>query len=373
MANQLPYQQDMHDHSIPDANGEVDIWSLPCGYLVTCVRFVQSRGIYPNPSPSSIDTDTGYDIPGALQEAQYQNTNHEVDHHEQNPGPSNGNYFRPEISNNSMDTIYSQHDQAFNFNPYMETRTTDPAYNNHRSSFPISDNHDMIIGPRLSQEHGNDQHQSLSLSATDATIRDRVSHFSNSAFIDHSSLAVVHNYDPLWVENTGAEPSSVHGFISRMKFEELCRSGVIQQGDRLVVAYTHAFSKFLGRQVATLTVCVVNLPPPFSSLTENFCFREQHVGFSAFGRIDSYPDLTLTLSSHPSYTQTLSACRGIDAILEAFAQCNVSGPGINAHLAKNLHVWRGDQNLGTLHFVRQAYHTWKNRILDAESERAGTA
>ncbi len=361
MANQLPYQQDMHDYSIP--NGEIDILTFSFGYLRTCVRLAQSCGIYdPEPSSSSIGTDTiydipgalqeylgtdtGYDIPGALQEAQYQDTNLEVYHHEQNPGPSNNNYPRLETSNQSMDTNYSQHDHSFNVNPYMETRTTDPAYNNHHNSFPISDNHDMIIDPRPSQEHGNDQHQNPSLSATDATIPDRVSHFSSLAFVDHLSLAVVYNYDPLWVEKPGAELRSVFGFISRMKFEELFRSGVMQEGDRLVVAYTYVSSELVGREVATLTVC---------------------------GLIPPYPDLTLTLSSQPSYTRTLSACKSIGAILDALSDCKVRGPGINNYLAENLVLWRGDQNLGSLHFVRQVYHAWKNRVLDVESVRTGTA
>lgn len=58
--------------------------------------------------------------------------------------------------------------------------------------------------------------------------------------------------------------------------------------------------------------------------------------------------------------------------MREFSKCNISGPEITSHLAKNLHVWRGDQDLGTFLFVRQAYHTWMTRK-DAEAERMGAS
>ena len=57
--------------------------------------------------------------------------------------------------------------------------------------------------------------------------------------------------------------------------------------------------------------------------------------------------------------------------MTGFAKIDIGGPEINAHLARNLHVWRGDQDLGTFLFVRQAWHTWRNRM-DAEMQRNGT-
>ena len=52
-----------------------------------------------------------------------------------------------------------------------------------------------------------------------------------------------------------------------MKFEEIFRSGVIQKGDRLVIAYNRAFSVDFDKELATLTVCCKNLHfPPSSSL-----------------------------------------------------------------------------------------------------------
>ncbi len=53
-----------------------------------------------------------------------------------------------------------------------------------------------------------------------------------------------------------------------------------------------------------------------------------------------------------------------------FAKCGIKGPDIVPQLAKNLRVWHGDQDLGPFFFVRQAYHTWMNKM-DTESARAG--
>ena len=38
-------------------------------------------------------------------------------------------------------------------------------------------------------------------------------------------------------------------------------------------------------------------------------------------------------------------------------QCRIKYP-----LAKNMHAWRGDLDLGTFMYVRQAYHTWKMEL-----------
>lgn len=110
---------------------------------------------------------------------------------------------------------------------------------------------------------------------------------------------------------------------------------------------------------------ILELAPPLT--VYRFC--EQHVGFSRGSKRNIlFPDLALTLSSHPSYLRTISACSGPGAIMTHFAQCNITGPDIGANLARHFHVWRGSQGLGTLKYVRQAYHTWKK---DMETDRDG--
>ncbi len=58
-------------------------------------------------------------------------------------------------------------------------------------------------------------------------------------------------------------------------------------------------------------------------------------------------------------------------ILRVFQECQISGEDVNGFLARGLHVWRGNLELGTFGYVRQAYHAWKMRM-DAEAERTGT-
>ncbi len=57
-------------------------------------------------------------------------------------------------------------------------------------------------------------------------------------------------------------------------------------------------------------------------------------------------------------------------ILRVFKECEISGDDVNGSLARGLHVLRGDLELGTFTYVRQAYHAWKMRM-DAEAEQTG--
>ena len=51
-------------------------------------------------------------------------------------------------------------------------------------------------------------------------------------------LAILHSYDPFWVQKTGVDPRSVFEPRSKMKFEKPFLDGVIQEGDCLVIAVT---------------------------------------------------------------------------------------------------------------------------------------
>lgn len=67
-------------------------------------------------------------------------------------------------------------------------------------------------------------------------------------------LAILHGYDPLWVQRTGADPRSVFEPRSKMKFEKLFLDGVIQEGDCLVIAVTCGMDEVVRPDSAVLTV-----------------------------------------------------------------------------------------------------------------------
>ena len=67
----------------------------------------------------------------------------------------------------------------------------------------------------------------------------------------------------------------------------------------------------------------------------------------------------MTLSSHPTHKRIITACSGLNTISSVLEECRVVGPEIKHYLARKMHVRRGDLDLGTLMYVRQAYHTWK--------------
>ena len=67
-------------------------------------------------------------------------------------------------------------------------------------------------------------------------------------------LAILHSYDPFWVQRTGVDPRSVFEPRSKMKFEKLFLDGVIQEGDCLVIAVTYSMDEVVRPDSAILTV-----------------------------------------------------------------------------------------------------------------------
>ena len=67
-------------------------------------------------------------------------------------------------------------------------------------------------------------------------------------------LAILHNYDPFWVQKTGVDPRSVFEPRSKMKFEKLFVDGVIQEGDCLVIAVTCSMDEVVRPDSAIFTV-----------------------------------------------------------------------------------------------------------------------
>ena len=78
---------------------------------------------------------------------------------------------------------------------------------------------------------------------------------SSANEIGDTGLAALHNYDPLWAQNAGADRNSVLAYRSKMKFEQVFLDGVLRKGDKLVIGYSSVFSEDFDKEVATLTVC----------------------------------------------------------------------------------------------------------------------
>ena len=67
-------------------------------------------------------------------------------------------------------------------------------------------------------------------------------------------LAILHSYDPFWVQKTGVDPRSVFEPRSKMKFEKPFLDGVIQEGDCLVIAVTCSVDEVVRPDSAIFTV-----------------------------------------------------------------------------------------------------------------------
>ena len=67
-------------------------------------------------------------------------------------------------------------------------------------------------------------------------------------------LAILHSYDPFWVQRTGVDPRSVFEPRSKMKFEKPFLDGVIQEGDCLVIAVTCSMGEVVRPDSAIFTV-----------------------------------------------------------------------------------------------------------------------
>lgn len=269
MAEQWPHQQDGREHSMSDGIHSVDVRSLDPEYLSACVLFAQSHGIYPSSSARHPDNDIASNSLNTLPE-------------DPNRGPFSTHDPKLYTSNTFADTSYPQHDRCQYSSLYTETTAADPIYNQRSSSFPISNHDDINIDPSFSHQHSYDpHHRASSPYANDATAPAQArKHHSTPAptklhrkipqprlrFVTNevgdNGFATLHNYDPLLVQSTGADPNSVFESYSKMKFEKLFLAGVIQKADRLVIRYTGAFLSVVDNGVATLTVCGSDPRPP---------------------------------------------------------------------------------------------------------------
>ena len=72
--------------------------------------------------------------------------------------------------------------------------------------------------------------------------------------IKRPGLAILHRYDPFWVQRTGVDPRSVFEPRSKMKFEKLFLDGVIQEEDCLVIAVTCSMGEVVRPDSVIFTV-----------------------------------------------------------------------------------------------------------------------
>lgn len=234
----------------------------------------------------------------------------------------------------------------------------------HQTSYPSPSTFNIAT------QGSTNNHGSPTLLSLDGQEQDSAGQTSSNGDIGTQGLAVLHNYDPFWVQNTGADPRSVYETHSKMKFEVLFYDGVIQTGDRLVVAVEYNVDGVVRQDEAILTVrSILFVPnrtaPLLHQLTCPTLPRTQHIGFSKTtlksGQQKHYPDFALTLLRNPDYRHTIRACKGTNTIIAAFHDLHISGPNIAfGTIAAHIGVWRGEMHLGTCEFVKQAYNAWKN-------------
>ena len=250
MADQPPDQLIAPEASMSNGVPNVNIQSLPYDYICSCVKFAQDNGWYPDNVAFQSD-------PTAPDDEQYSD-----DPSWSVPSPLNFATNRRDPKPNGSNSLSS--------NPPNGSTFVDPDHHpsshaQHDSNVSITNDLDMDIDTdTLSVSPNTRQPQASEPPTNDATI----SHPEETQQPHHSSstgeepngkaIAILNNYDPLWVQNTGADPNSVFESYSKMKFEQLFLDGVIQKGDRLVIVYTSAFSHAFDskeKHFATLTVC----------------------------------------------------------------------------------------------------------------------
>lgn len=75
------------------------------------------------------------------------------------------------------------------------------------------------------------------------------------------------------------------------------------------------------------------------------------------------PDIAVTLRQATDFSETIVACKGTGTILDKLEELHFSVPGRTRNtIAPHFNVWRGDQHLGTLQYVQEAYRAWRNDL-----------
>ena len=108
-------------------------------------------------------------------------------------------------------------------------------------------NHGASTPDTVNRESALDSGPSLTLSAEEEDSEGQTSS-------KKPGLAILHSYDPFWVQRTGVDPRSVFEPRSKMKLEKLFLDGVIHEGDCLVIAVTCSMGEVVRPDSAVFTV-----------------------------------------------------------------------------------------------------------------------
>lgn len=247
-----------HQSSMSNGAPIINIQSLPYNYLRYCVKIAQEKGLYPDNFESRSDTNISnndscsdahsWSVPSSLDST--------TDHQDPKPNESNSHDSDPLNSSTFADTHSPEHGDDHNNNFSISNDDamdidTDILPNPPSSPLPQASTPptDHATIPSL---YSNPHSTSAPTELPEETLQ--TSNTSEEPGVN--GLAILHNYDPLWVKNTGTEPSTVFESYSKMKFEQLFIDGVILKGDRLIISYTTAFSQLFEKdtELATLTV-----------------------------------------------------------------------------------------------------------------------
>lgn len=172
------------------------------------------------------------------------------------------------------------------------------------------------------------------------------------------------DYDPLWVQHNNVDTTLVENFRSGMKFDTLFSQEVIKMGDILTFQVSVSANAQHIETEAHLKVRLWRLPVGHLS-----CLTNQIISGSNCCPRGWFPDLSATLPSDTSRQYpTLKACTGTTAMIEYLrTSCNMPILKPTWH---DIQVYRGQEALGNMWWVKQVFHLWRDRK-DQEAQETG--
>ncbi|KAL8665892.1 MAG: hypothetical protein Q9202_001828 [Teloschistes flavicans] len=138
-------------------------------------------------------------------------------------------------------------------------------------------------------------------------------------------------YNPSWMEKWNIAPQILQNLRSRMKFEELCRRGVLML-DHDVLHFTSWNGQAVERRLV-VTNRVMNGQPNVKLLREPF--------------------------GNPWDPEPRECCWSLKEILEFVKRCTKDSPTYKNLGYSDVSVTRGGAEIGTLHDIRLRYHVWQ--------------
>lgn len=264
------YLPDVTDYFESDSAQAIDIGSFDIEYLATCVRFAQSHGIFPTSQGSQLDTSFSSGSPSAPPQPLDQDQGIIFDTHNLDPNLVDNAYPDPLIGNTSATRFDTQSNDGNNDDPQVgsiasqlyqaqNTRSLSPAWND----FMIFDEDQMeevadpfphhMSNPGASTTETVNRESALDVGPS-RTLSPEEEDSDGQARSKKHGPAILHSYDPFWVQKTGVDPRTVFEPRSKMKFEKLFLDGVIQEGDCLVIAVTCSINQVVRPDSAIFTV-----------------------------------------------------------------------------------------------------------------------